>query len=530
MIAEGRNLVLTGLMGTGKSRVGRLLAAALGREFADTDALIVQREGRSIAEIFAQSGEPYFRQVELQVCRELGERRGLVIATGGGALTHEAGRQALGWNGLVICLRGTPKTLAQRVVQDEETRPLLLGKDPEAALEALWRARRNAYALAPLQVATDGRTPEEVCRAILDALQPRLDRLEQVPVSVPGGEGYAVWLGVGALSLTPQMVPLPKGRLVALVWDAHIPEGLPEAVRRAWEEAGCRVAPIPLEVTEEAKTLETAAALYEKFLEARLDRGSLVLILGGGVTTDLVGFAAATFMRGLPTFTLPTTLLGAVDASVGGKTGVNLPQGKNLVGVVWPPKAVAVEPVAFYTLPDEEVRAGLAETVKAGVIGSPALFAHLEERGLEDLPWIVAEAVRVKARIVSEDPYEQGPRAYLNLGHTFGHALEVLSGYRLSHGRAVAMGMVVAARLGEVLGLVDASFTARLVTLMEALGLPTRPPDLPFDEVWQAMHADKKQRAGRLRFVVPAGIGHVLLRDDVTDAQVREAWERSIAP
>ncbi|MGQ9568264.1 MAG: 3-dehydroquinate synthase [Anaerolineae bacterium] len=530
MIAEGRNLVLTGMMGTGKSRVGRLLAAALGREFADTDALVEEREGRSIADLFAHQGEPYFRRVELEVCRELGRRRDLVIATGGGALVHEAGRQALGWNGLVICLRGDPKTLAQRVLQDEETRPLLLGRDPEEALAALWRARRNAYALAPLQITTDGHTPEEVCQAILEALRPSPERLTQVPVSVPGGAGYTVWLGAGALHLTPQMVPSPKSRLAALVWDDRVPESLPEAVRQAWEKAGCQVVPIPLRATEEGKTLETTAALYQRFLEARLDRGSLVLILGGGVTTDLAGFAAATFMRGLPTFTLPTTLLGAVDASVGGKTGVNLPQGKNLVGVVWPPAAVAVDPVAFYTLPDEEIRAGLAETVKAGLIGSPALFAHLEEQGLEDLPWIVAEAVRVKAHIVSEDPYERGPRAYLNLGHTFGHALEVLSGYRLPHGQAVAMGMVAASRLGEVLGLVDAAFTARLVALMEALGLPTRPPDIPFEDLWQAMHADKKQRAGRLRFVVPAGIGKVCLRDDVTDAQVREAWERSKAP
>lgn len=529
MIAEGRNIVLTGMMGTGKSRVGRLLAAALDREFADTDALIVQREGRPIAEIFAEAGEAHFRRVELEVCRELGRRRDLVIATGGGALVHEAGRQALGWNGLVVRLRGDPKTLAQRVLQDEETRPLLLGKDPEAALAAIWRARRNAYALAPIQVSTDGRTPEEVCQAILDALDPNLDRLERVPVSVPGGEGYEVWLGAGALHRTPEMVPMPASRLAALVWDNRAPEALAEGVRQTWETAGCRVAPIPLRASEEDKTLQTAAALYERFLAARLDRGSLVLILGGGVTTDLAGFAAATFMRGLPTFTLPTTLLGAVDASVGGKTGVNLPQGKNLVGVVWPPKAVAVDPVAFYTLPDEEIRAGLAETVKAGVIGSPALFAHLEAHGLEDLPWIVAEAVRVKARIVSEDPYERGPRAYLNLGHTFGHALEVLSGYHLSHGRAVAMGMVVAARLGEVLGLVDSAFTARLVAVMQALDLPTRPPDIPFEDLWQAMHADKKRKAGRLRFVVPAGIGQVCLRDDVTEAQVREAWERSMS-
>ena len=526
MIAEGRNIVVTGMMGTGKSRVGCILAAALGREFRDTDALIIEREGRPITEIFAAAGEAHFRSLEVELCRELARHRNLVIATGGGTLVRQEGRQALGRDAIVVCLRGNPRTLADRVA-DDDSRPLLQGQDPQTALERLWNERRNAYALAPLQVETDGRTPEEVSQEILRALQPAPSRLERIPVAAPPGNDYHVWLGLGALRLLPGLVSLPRSRQVTLVADRAVPESFAREVLAAWEEAGCRAAHIPLEIDEEKKTLATVEALYGQFLKVRVDRGSLVLALGGGVLSDLAGFASATFMRGVPFIPLPTTLLAAVDASVGGKTGVNLPQGKNLVGAFWPPAAVALDPTTFYTLPDVEIENGLAETLKAAVIDSPQLFAHLETQGLDRLGWIVAEAIRVKARIVALDLREQGPRALLNLGHTFGHAFEVLSGYRLPHGQAVATGMVVAARLGEVLGLTSRVFVARLLATMSSLGLPTRPPDLPFEDLWEAMQTDKKRRGQSLPFVVPADVGQVRVVEGVPPDDVRAAWERS---
>jgi len=510
VIVEGRNLILTGMMGTGKSHVGRLLAAALGREFQDTDAMIVEREGRPIAEIFASPGEVYFRGLEMEICRELAARRG------GGTLVREEGRRTLGRDALVVCLRGDPDTLDQRM-EDDGSRPLLAGQDPREALGRIWAERQSAYALAPIQVQTDGRTPSEVAQEILQALDPDPSRLEEVPIATAQGGCYSVWLGLGAMRLLPGLVPAPASRQVVLVADGAVPETFGQEVLSTWEEAGCRVVHISLQVSEEKKTLQTVASLYEWFLEARVDRSSLVLALGGGVTSDLVGFAAATFMRGVPFIPLPTTLLAAVDASVGGKTGANLPQGKNLVGAFWPADAVAVDPAAFYTLPDVEIGNGLAETLKAAVIGSPELFAHLESRGLDRLDWIVAEAVRVKARIVAEDP----------LGHTFGHAFELLSGYGIPHGQAVAMGMVVAAHLGQVLGLASDRFVARLMAAMSSLGLPTEPLEVSFEELWQAMQADKKRRGRHLRFVVPAAVGQVEVVEDVSPAQVRQAWERS---
>jgi len=526
VIVEGRNLILTGMMGTGKSHVGRLLAAALGREFQDTDAMIVEREGRPIAEIFASPGETYFRGLEMEVCRELAARRDLVVATGGGTLVHEEGRQTLGRDALVVCLRGDPDTLAQRM-EDDGSRPLLAGQDPREALGRIWAERQSAYALAPIQVQTDGRTPAEVAQEILQALDPDPSQLEEVPIATAQGGCYSVWLGLGAMRMLPGLVPAPASRQVVLVADGAVPRSFGQEVLSAWEEAGCRAVHISLQVSEERKTLQTVASLYEQFLEVRVDRSSLVLALGGGVTSDLVGFAAATFMRGVPFIPLPTTLLAAVDASVGGKTGANLPQGKNLVGAFWPADAVAVDPAAFYTLPDVEIGNGLAETLKAAVIGSPELFAHLESRGLDRLDWIVAEAVRVKARIVAEDPLERGQRALLNLGHTFGHAFELLSGYGIPHGQAVAMGMVVAAHLGQVLGLASDRFVARLLSAMSSLGLPTQPPEVSFEELWQACQADKKRRGRHLRFVVPAAVGQVEVVQDVSPAQVRQAWERS---
>jgi 3-dehydroquinate synthase len=270
------------------------------------------------------------------------------------------------------------------------------------------------------------------------------------------------------------------------------------------------------------KTLDTLAHLYTQFLGTGLDRSGLVLALGGGVVGDVAGFAAATFMRGLPVVQIPTTLLAMVDASVGGKTGVDLPAGKNLVGAFKQPALVVIDPTTLSTLPQADLRAGMAEVVKAGVIGSPQLFERLEQgnsgdtnvRSL-DMTWIIRQAVAVKIEAVESDPYERGRRAVLNLGHTFGHAFEVLSDYQLRHGEAVAMGMVVAARLAVALGHCSPDVARRIGSLLGQMGLSDAIPDHDPATIWEAMMADKKKRGSRLRFVLPLGIGQVGLFDDV---------------
>jgi shikimate kinase/3-dehydroquinate synthase len=265
---------------------------------------------------------------------------------------------------------------------------------------------------------------------------------------------------------------------------------------------------------EAHKTLDTVSDLYAQFLAAGLDRSGLVVALGGGVVGDVVGFAAATYMRGLPVVQIPTTLLAMVDSSVGGKTGVDLPAGKNLVGAFKQPKLVAIDPKVLATLLPADFRAGLAEVAKAGVIGSPALFSRLED-GRTDLSWIIREAVAVKIDVVEADPYEGGRRAVLNLGHTFAHAFERLSDYRLRHGEAVAMGVAAAARLAVDLGHCQPGVSQRIIALLDHLGLPTAPPDYDPEAVWAAMTADKKKQGARLRFVLPLDIGQVDVFNDV---------------
>jgi 3-dehydroquinate synthase len=301
---------------------------------------------------------------------------------------------------------------------------------------------------------------------------------------------------------------------VALVSDDVVGPLYADQVAASLESTGLQVAHCTMLAGEVHKTLDTVSDLYAQFLAAGLDRGGLVVALGGGVVGDVLGFAAATYMRGLPVVQIPTTLLAMVDSSVGGKTGVDLPAGKNLVGAFKQPVLVAIDPAVLATLPAADFRAGLAEVAKAGVIGSPGLFQRLGD-GHTDLSWIVREAVAVKIDVVEADPYERGRRAVLNLGHTFAHAFERLSDYQLRHGEAVAMGMAVAARLAVDLGHCTPDVGGRIIALLNHLGLPTAPPNYEPEAVWDAMTSDKKKQGKQLRFVLPLDIGQVDVFDDV---------------
>jgi 3-dehydroquinate synthase len=272
---------------------------------------------------------------------------------------------------------------------------------------------------------------------------------------------------------------------------------------------------------EQFKTLETVSLLYNQFLAAGLERKSPIVALGGGVLGDTAGFVAATYLRGVPLVQIPTTLLSMVDSSVGGKTGVDLPQGKNLVGAFKQPEMVVIDPDVLKTLPGSEFRSGLAEVVKHGIIDAPELFEALEQ-GKFTLNWMLDEAIRVKVRVVDEDPFEQGRRAILNLGHTFGHAFEQLSKFQLRHGEGVAIGMACAARLACNLGHCSTSIADRIINLLDHLDMPTEVPGYSPDEIWRTMHTDKKKQAGRLRFVLPCAIGDVRVFNDIPEEAVKE--------
>lgn len=516
-------------MGTGKTAVGRAVARALGRRFVDVDAVLEERLGTTIAAYFASAGEAAFRRAEGELVRGLASRPDLVVATGGGALVAEANRKAFLAHAVVILLTCAPSQLVRRLAGASD-RPLLAGDDPAKAIARLLAERRAAYDAIPLRLDTTHLTVAEAAERVQRLASAARAAPLQV-LALPGGAGgYDVALGegllaraaplFGALKLGPQAVVISEPRVRAL----HGP-----ALQRSLEAAGVEAHWLEAPNGEAAKTYTALRGLYDGLLASGADRYTTVLALGGGALSDPAGFAAATWMRGLPWIVVPTSLLAQVDAGLGGKVAIDHPQGKNLIGAFHPPRLVLVDPGLLRTLPPEELRAGLAEVVKHGIIAAPALFEYLEGHGPEPLAWTVAEAARVKVDVVAEDPQERGRRAVLNLGHTVAHALECATGFSLRHGEAVSIGMVAVTRLAVRLGVCDPALEPRLAALLSALGLPVQAPPVEPEVLWEAMAADKKRRGGVVRFVLPVRLGEVIIQDGIGRAEFCAAWREVMA-
>jgi 3-dehydroquinate synthase len=352
----------------------------------------------------------------------------------------------------------------------------------------------------------------------------------QIPAVAP--VAYDIRIGAGLLKdlggLVKSAAPAPSAGVVT---DSNVAPHYLAAAKGSLEAAGYRVISHVMAAGEPHKTLATVSAALDTFLNARIERATPIVALGGGVVGDLGGFVAASLVRGVPFVQVPTTLLAAVDASVGGKVGVDHATGKNLIGAFHQPKLVLTDIETFRTLPAREVRAGLAECIKHGVIRSADLFAFIEQnlkRILENdaaaMSELVAGNVAIKAAVVAEDPFERGVRALLNFGHTFGHAIETVMGYSgILHGEAVGLGMVAAGRMAVRLGRFPQNDLNRLVALIEAAGLPVRLPGVDGEKVFAAMFSDKKVQGGKLRFILPTRIGHAEIVEGVPEAAVREA-------
>jgi len=544
------NLVLIGFMGTGKTAVGRRIAERLGLTFVDTDAIIETRAGRTIARIFAEDGEPAFRRLEAAAVAEAGASRGAVIATGGGVPLRSDNMRQLRRHGVIVALTASPRAILTRVGGGAE-RPLL-GPDPESAVRRLLAERDPAYRDADLVVDTSESSAEEVADRVLAfvstrtaagsaarkartaAAEPPAPR--QVRVEL-GERGYDVHIGGALLPRLPDLLRDAgvSGRLALLTHprlDARYGRPLAEALRAA----GRDVVTITIPPSESSKSLRVASRVYDALVDAQLDRGSALLALGGGVVGDLGGFVAATFLRGVRWVALPTTLLAQVDAAIGGKTAVDHPRGKNLIGAVHQPALVVADVETLASLPRRELRSGMAEVIKTGVTGAPDLFEFLEgnlrrvlARRPAALVHTIERCVAYKARIVAADERETGERIVLNYGHTIGHGIEAAAGYRgLRHGEAIAVGMTLEARLAVRLGICGSGLLERQTALLEGTGLPVRLDGLGAARpggaaaILDAMTHDKKARAGRLRFVLPVEIGRTVVRDDVPSALLEE--------
>ena len=516
------NIILTGFMATGKTTVGKLLAEQLGYDFVDTDHLIESRAGLTVAEIFRVKGESAFREMEAAIAEELGDREGLVVSTGGRLMLDPANSASLSKQGRVFCLVATPEEILERASKDKHVkRPLLEVTNPMARVVELLHQREEAYGRFS-QLETSAITPDEVTQKLMGIFQANPDL--RLPITAPGVR-YDYIVGGGILPFIAQLAGI--GGPIAVITDSNIGPLYAQSCGRI--DAIVEVPP-----GGQHKTLTTVQSACEELLEKGFDRSGTILALGGSVISEFAGFVAATYMRGVDYVQCPTSLLAMADTSIGGKVSVNLPQGENLIGAFKMPKAVIADVATLQSLPPREFAAGMAEVIKHSLIADTELLNKIEagnwkrepgvlQPSLPELQAMVAQAIQVKVRIVQEDPYDKGIRNILNLGHTFAHAIERITGHAIRHGEAVAMGLVAAANLSVRVGYCSSALQNRIEALLEATALPTRiPGHVSPDGLLQAMRADKKKKAGRLRFVLLRDIGDVFVTDEVERKAVLE--------
>jgi shikimate kinase/3-dehydroquinate synthase len=509
-----RPLLIGGFMGTGKSTVGRLVATRLGRPHVDLDAQVENAAGKTVREIFASEGEDAFRARErAALAQVLDARAPVVVSLGGGALLDRTVRLDALDRAVVVTLEASVDDVLRRT-SGRGTRPLLDAPDPRAKVEQLLAQRAVAYAESHARIGTTDRTPDQVAAALASVW-------ERDPIAVAAGAAsYAVDVGRGIAGLRlPGLVA--GASLALLVTDQNVDGPHGPATLAALQSAGLRAAKIVLEPGEEHKHTGSLEAIWRAALSAGADRKSRFVALGGGVVSDVAGFAAATYMRGVPWLCVPTTLLSMVDASVGGKTAIDLGEAKNAVGAFWQPGAVICDVAHLETEPMRGFRSGLAEAIKSAIIGDPGLFTFMEEHGdaigkreLDVVTEVVRRSVRVKAGVVSRDEREDGLRATLNLGHTVGHAIEAEGGYgHLRHGEAISLGLVAALRIGERLGMTPADLTERCIRILARVGLPVDLASQPLARAVKLIGHDKKRAGSNLRFIVAKDVGKVDLVD-----------------
>ncbi len=405
------NLILTGFMGTGKTTVGRTIAERLKRTFIDTDAWIEERAGKSVAAIFAEDGEDRFRAWEADACAAFSEPQELIIATGGWTLGPTQNRELIEQGGRIICLTATPEKTLERL-NGATDRPLLASGDRAVEVSTLLKQREPVYRSFAWQVNTTDMSPAEVTLHVMALYGAIANLIEPETFELPMHErSMSILLGADLFDALGVMLRARglRGR-VAAVSDSNIAPLYGDRVANSLAMSGFEPVLLRVPAGEASKTLDTASTLYEKLVEGGIERSGLILALGGGMIGDLAGFVAATYLRGIPWIDVPTSLLAMIDASIGGKTGVDLPGGKNLVGAFHPPLMTISDMIALHTLPGREFRSGLAEMIKAGVIADAELF-EMFESGETDLPEMMRRSIQVKVDIVREDPFEKGRRA-----------------------------------------------------------------------------------------------------------------------
>jgi shikimate kinase/3-dehydroquinate synthase len=562
------NLIITGFSGTGKSVVATETAEKLNWDFLDTDDEIVRETGKPIAYIFREEGEGAFRELEREAIKKACRQTRTVIAIGGGAIVDLQNYELLARSGLIVCLEAKPETIYERLFREAacnpgtEVRPLLAVENPLERIKALKATRQPCYARADWTINTDALSVDEVAEEVVrawsllrahphpstnsgQALSPlpsrerksgcsrKTDDDDVACVVETATERYPVLVGYGLLDKLGEKMKLAGlSGTATIVSDEHVFPFYGGKLEAVLKEAGFAVDSFVLAPGEDTKTTDSALKIYDFLIEHRIERDDVIVALGGGMIGDLAGFAAATFLRGIRWVQVPTSLMAMVDASIGGKVGVNHTRGKNLIGAFYQPNLVMADCQALTTLPERELTSGWAEVIKYGLILDKELFEFLETnatklRKLQRGPLIrtIGRSALIKAGIVSRDEKERtGLRTILNYGHTIGHGLEAATRYkRFLHGEAVAVGMMGAARLSQRLGLLSAEAVERQQALLQRFGLPTSLGSnlrVSPARISSAMELDKKVKGKAIHWVLLDDIGRAVVCDDVPPREV----------
>lgn len=542
----GPNIYLIGFSGTGKSTAGALTADLLGWIFLDTDEMIASQAGRSIADIFQEDGESAFRRLERSVLESISRGQHQVVSTGGGIVIDERNRRIMEATGVIVCLEARADTIYRRLSNPAEidgpqaVRPLLLHSDPLRRITSLKTDRQALYAQAHWTIHTDRLSAAEVASETARAwnrLAPKADpdstHDDALAATVRTSSGdYPVWVGWGLAETIGQRVKTRIGPGAAyVITDANAQRHARKA-QMSMEAAGIPSHLFVMEPGEMHKSMATLSHIYRWLAERKAERGHLIVAVGGGVVGDVGGYAAATYLRGMPLVQAPTSLVSMMDASIGGKTAVDLPQGKNLVGSFKHPEFVLADVEALSTLPARALVSGWTEAIKHALILDEPLLRVFEENveAISTLnPEIASGALRrsvaIKAKVVSQDERETlGIRALLNYGHTTAHAIEAATGYdRYLHGEAVGIGMTAAAHIANWMGMLTSEELRRQCSVLEAYGAPLAYDGVDPASIRDAMSMDKKTVGGKIRWVLLDGIGNAVTRSDVPSELVDRA-------
>ena len=550
------NVFITGFSGAGKTTIGRETARLLGWTFVDTDDEIVASQGMAIEDIFSRHGEDEFRRIERETLERVARADRQIVATGGGIIMDERNRAVMEANGVVVLLEARPETILQRLAEqhaqdDVAARPMLEAADVEERVRSLKALRQFNYTLAHWTVHTDFLTPADAAAEVVRGFEMVNARLQSQSASpddnsvIPAKAGihgdtaaqvrtssgdYPLWVGWDIIEELGERVRSVLDPPAAYIISDNYVQTQARRAQRAMEGVGIPTHLFFIPPGEQSKTLETAQHIYHWLASLKAERGHLILAVGGGVVGDLAGFVAATYLRGIPYAQVPTSLLAMMDAAIGGKTAVDLPQGKNLVGAFYQPKFVLADVSTLQTLPPRELASGWAEAIKHGLIMDDDLLSTFESlpdeiQSLE--PEIATDVIRrsmaIKADVVSQDEKETlGIRVLLNYGHTIGHGIEAATGYgRYLHGEAVSIGMMGAANIGWQMGMMSDSEVERQRSILATYRLPLDARGVDPEAVSEAMLSDKKVSAGAIRWVLLDGIGNARTRNDVPSDMVR---------